>query len=213
MLKKGILILSALFVLLWCENNEDITQSTLLDLSLLEEAVSQYNSTRSPSQHEGVIITGEVAIGDIEVDGRKHLEFMVNGKNIFRKYEFQYDNLFGLEAVPNDIENARTTFLGDNLIIEDLGKQQTYSFLVNGFKNRVEGTTPVIGIGLGSIIIDTLEDLNSSGGWCLCYCANCVRCNYDCGSATASCSCGRFKNSKTCSDCYNAECGQCPSQE
>lgn len=210
---KDFLIILGLLIFSGCLKNGDITQINSLDLSILNEAVLKYNDSRSLTQHEGLIIEGKVRVNDLEVEGKKFLEFMVSGKDIFREYEFQYEESQGIDRIPEDIEIGRVTFLGDNLIVEDLKKQQVFSFLVESFNSRIEGLTPIIGKGLGSTIFDTSEELSMAGGMCLCYCTNCMNCNHNCGSMAASCSCGRFNNSITCGSCLNAECGQCPSEQ
>lgn len=204
-----VLLLSAVFP---CEKAYEIKKNTFLELETLKKAVQKYNESLHQGNHEGIIIEGTVEISHLESDDF-HLVFLVSNSRVYRKYDFQYSREMGKIEMPNEIKKGQVTYLGDNLVIQDLDKRETYTFLVETFQNRFEETNPYLGIGLGSQIFEDKSSLLSAAKSCSCDCKPCSDCNLNCGSVIASCSCDGNSQSKTCSTCYNAACGQCPSTE
>lgn len=202
-----------LFVFSSCEDAQDISKNTFITQEALRKAVQVYNQSLSTGDHRGLILEGNIEISHFESEDF-YLEFLVSNSNLFRKYDFQYSKDMGEIKMPSRIEHGQVTYLGDNLVIQDLDKQETYVFVVETFQNRIDGSNPYLGIGIGSQIYKDKISLRSSSGSCSCDCKKCFgNCEFNCGSATASCSCGGNTQSKTCRSCYNAECTQCDENE
>jgi len=206
---KNFLLVFLLLSAFSCEKTYEISKSTFLELGTLEKAVQKYNESLDQSNHEGMIIEGTVEISHLESEDF-YLIFLVSNSTVFRKYDFQYSREMGKIKMPSKIEKGQVTYVGDNLVIQDLNRQETYTFLVETFQNRFEETNPYLGIGLGSQIFEDKPSLLSAAKSCSCDCKQCFgNCEFNCGSATASCSCDGNTQSKTCRACYNAECTQC----
>ena len=186
----------------------------LFDNSIdFSSALEEYNNTRNPPRHEGVIIDGTIEIHEYLEDDQTKLVFLVTGANLYRKYQFQHDNTQVELKLPDFIQNGKSIYLGDNLVLLDKERQQYYSFVVEGFKNRVPPLTPILGIGLLSVIFDNPKALKQSFSTCECSCTACwPNCETNCGSYEASCSCGGNSQSISCRQCYNASCTQCNEQ-
>ena len=177
-------------------------------------AVNEYNKPipeHSP-EHRAIIIPGDIRIAqyvEAENEERK-LVLFVTGEDIYRKYQFQYKMDAGKIDLPEAIANGRTIYLGDNLVVQDIQNGKNYLFIVEGFENRIPELKPTIhGIGITSVIFDNEESLANATGTCSCSCKQCSFCDWNCGTASASCSCGGSSQSSTCRDCYNAECTLC----
>ncbi|WP_373552220.1 hypothetical protein [Haliscomenobacter sp.] len=206
-------IFATCFSLLWilsCSESKLLPPDNSIDFST---ALETYNNSKNPTQHKGIIVDGSIKIHKYTEGKETKLVFLVTGANEYRKYQFQYDNAQVEANIPSLIRNGRSIYLGDNLIIFDNEEQKHYSFIVEGFKNRVPQLSPKLGIGLISIIFDNQKALEKAAGTCSCECKECwPDCNSNCGTSTASCSCGGNSQSVTCRNCYNATCTQC-SQE
>lgn len=160
---KYLWALVAFLVFSSCEKVQDVSKSTFLAREILEEAVQQYNESLTPANHEGVIIAGTLEVDYLESEDL-YLEFLVHNSREFRKYVFQYSKDIGPIKMPAKIERARVTYLGDNLIIQDLDKQETHAFQVETYQKRIEETNPYPGIGLASQIYQDKASLLSSAG-------------------------------------------------
>ncbi len=208
-----LLLVMTLVVLSSCDKGQDIQKNSFLQRETLEEAVKSYNESLSLGQHEGIIIEGTVEINHLVPEDSEdfYLEFLVSNSRYFRKYDFQYSKANGRIKMPSKIEKGQVTFLGDNLVVQDLENQETYVFLVETFENRINGTSPYLGIGLGSQIYQDKMSLRKSAGNCSCSCKKCsFDCEFNCGAYQASCSCGENSESIACRQCYNASCTPCP---
>lgn len=213
---KSFLIVSLCFVVVSCVDQKLALNSEPIDFST---PLDTYNKSKTPSQHEGIVINGNVKVLKYTEDKERKLVFLVSGENasrlsgenVYRKYQFQY----GLTQVEADLPesiNGQVAYLGDNLILFDAKNQQYYSFAVEGYENRMPQLTPKLGIGLISVIFDNGKTLLQSGGSCSCSCTQCLNCDFNCGTASASCNCAGNSQSATCRQCYNASCTQCNEQ-
>lgn len=203
-----LLFFMVMTLLISCNNKVDLA---LNDPINFEYALDNYNKSRSLGSHEGLVVGGQIRI-EKHVDGKERkLVCLVNGKDVFRKYQFQYDIDQKEVNIPKLIEAGKTVYLGDNLVIYDLKNQNYYSFVVDGYKNRVSDINPTYGNGLISVIIDNESTLIRSGGACTCSCTRCMNCDNNpfCGTAMATCNCGGNSQSVTCRDCFEASCTSC----
>lgn len=120
------------------------------------KAIAEYNAYKSADDpHKGMVITGDIRVEQYEDDehNERKLVFFVTGKDVFRKYQFQYEMSKGEIDIPETIANGRTVFLGDNLIIQDFQNRKNYHFIIEGFENRVPALEPTMhGIGILSVI-------------------------------------------------------------
>lgn len=202
-------IFATCFSLLWilsCSESKLLPPDNSIDFST---ALESYNKTKNPSQHEGIIVDGTIRIIKYAKGNDRKLVFLVTGTDVYRKYQFQYDAAQVEANLPEVIRNGQTVYLGDNLIIFDAETQKHYSFLVEGYKNRVPQITPKLGIGLISIVFDNGKALEKATASCSCDCQQCSNCDWNCGNSTAQCSCGGNSQSITCRTCYNAKCTAC----
>ena len=194
--------------------NMEISNSVFRERIDFSEALKEYNSTRSSTQHEGVIIRGKIKIDKLTKDNEEILLFRVSGNKVFRKYQFQYDKGAESPELPDVIQDGEVVYLGDNLIISDINSHNYYAFVVLDYKVRVTELTPMYGNGLISVVFSNGDALDSAGASCTC---DCTWCGFNCegahcGTSSASCSCGGDSQSVTCRSCYNAACSSCDDQ-
>jgi len=206
--------ITLLFITFLAFSCTDSTTSELFESIDFTQAINEYNRLipEGDPKHKAIIIPGDIRVEKYKDEESQDwkLVLYVTGKDVFRKYQFQYEMIKGEIDIPETIANGRTVFLGDNLIVQDFQNRKNYHFIIEGSDNRVPALEPTMhGIGILSVIFNDKESLVSTSGVCSCSCRHCGICDFNCGSYTASCSCGGDSQSISCRDCYNAECTKC----
>ena len=123
-----------------------------LKTSVLESAISAYNAERSLSQPESQLYYGKTTVEYDEVAGTNRVKFFIQDRLTMRHFSFQYEKDQAQVKLPTIINKSRITFLGEQLIVENLETAAIYSFVIDGFEARLTElpSKAVIGIGTGS---------------------------------------------------------------
>jgi hypothetical protein len=116
------------------------------------EAVAEYNETKPKDDpHKAIVLIGDIRVEQqVNVENQERKLFLhIPGKEINRKYGFQYEIDKGEIDMPEIIKNGRTVFLGDNLVVQDFQAKRNYLFIIEGYENRVPALEPTMhGIGI-----------------------------------------------------------------
>lgn len=143
----GIIVLAASFIFtqaLQAQNNASLEEQTL------QTAISNYNANKSLAQSEGFLVYGKASIENDEVYGTQRLQFFIQDRSKLRNFSYQYEKSSGQIQMPKILKNSRITFLGHQLIVEDLDQNKVYSFLIDGYEAWIPGLATETGIGIGT---------------------------------------------------------------
>lgn len=129
--------------------NLQAQKDTRLEERTLQSAISNYNADKSFSQTAAFLIYGKTSVENDEIHGTNRIQFFMQDGSKMRNFNYQYEKSRGQIDMPKILKNSRITFLGHQLIVEDLNQNKVYSFLIDGYEAVVPNIATESGIGIG----------------------------------------------------------------
>ncbi|GAB5551039.1 MAG: hypothetical protein Sapg2KO_06300 [Saprospiraceae bacterium] len=150
MYQKTTIYLALTILLLSSSSLVRAQTDTSLDERKLLAALTEYNVNKSSTLADSRLLYGKTTVQHDEIGGTNRIRFFIQDRFNLRNFNFQYEKSKDQIQFPAIIKNSRITYLGHQLIIEDLDQKKVYSFLIEGYPALFSGVSSELGVGLGS---------------------------------------------------------------